>query len=254
MLFIVRARRLGYSPYVVFPLLLFGLPVGTIGAHVFNKLIPLIFGLSGPSHTLLGLTVIGSIAACIPYSYFYIKHIIKAQPFKMMDAFAFTFPLSILIGRIGCLMSGCCYGKPSPDTINSSFWSFLTLPIDSYAAATIASQDYIGTNPHVHIWNLPLLFMINSAMGLVITEYLYRNRERMALYPGTAFAAAGALDAAGRFVIEFARKETLPQAGEPISNPWQPVVLLMFSAFFAWLLYCLYKRKTSPTGTYGGTK
>jgi len=69
-LFSIRARKLGYSFYAVFLLLLLGLPVGTLGGHLFNKMIPAIVGADSAPYPLSGLTVIGSIVSCLLFSFF----------------------------------------------------------------------------------------------------------------------------------------------------------------------------------------
>ena len=97
-LFLIRSKKLGYSFYTVFPWLLFALPVGTLGAHLFNKIIPVLSGAESASYSFSGLTVIGSIISVLLYSLLYIKYVMKTQPMQLMDAVAFTFPLSVPVG------------------------------------------------------------------------------------------------------------------------------------------------------------
>ena len=82
--------------------------------------------------------------------------------------------------------------------------------------------------------------MINALVALVVAETLYRNRERWKLYPGIVFAATGAFYAAGRFPLEFLRKEE--GAADVLLNPWQLAVAVLFVVFFVWLLAGLYRR------------
>ena len=37
----------------------------------------------------------------------------KLNPLKLLDILAPLVPFGIMFGRTGCLMSGCCYGKPT---------------------------------------------------------------------------------------------------------------------------------------------
>jgi len=240
-LFLIRAKRLGYSFYTVFPWLLFALPVGTLGGHLFNKIIPALAGSTySASHSFLGLTAVGSIISILLYSLLYIKYVMKIQPMQLMDAAAFTFPLSTMLGRIGCLMAGCCYGRVAPEATSASFLSVLTLPLDFYASSSDAWQAYRDMPHHTHIWNLPLLFMIDGLVILVVTEILYRKREKWNLYPGTVFASAGALYSGGRFFIEFMRSDEV--VGNTILNPWQLATLVLFLFFSIWLCFSLYRR------------
>ena len=198
-LFLIRSKKLGYSFYTVFPWLLFALPVGTLGAHLFNKIIPVLAGAESASYSFSGLTVIGSIISVLLYSLLYIKYVMKTPPMQLMDAVAFTFPLSVLLGRIGCLLNGCCYGKIAPDSIKTSFLSIFTLPLDFYIPSSQIRHDYHGMPHDSLVWNLPLLFMLEAFAILVITEIMYHKREKWTLYPGTVFASAGALYSGGRF-------------------------------------------------------
>ena len=236
----IRARKLGYSFYAVFFLLLLGLPVGTIGGHLFNKMIPAVVGVDSAAYPLSGLTVIGSIFSCLLFSFFYIKYVMKTQPMQFLDAAAFTFPLSILVGRIGCLFAGCCYGKTVPESIKTSFLSIFTLPVDFYEQYTHAWHDYQGLPLDSSIWNLPVFLMMNVFFALVVTEMIYRKRQKWNLYPGTVIATTFTLYASGRFLIEFIRKAEI--VGSTLLNPWQLVIFLLSFISLLWLFFSLYRR------------
>ncbi|MDA8174242.1 MAG: prolipoprotein diacylglyceryl transferase [Nitrospiraceae bacterium] len=237
---LVRAKRLGYPFHVFFPFVLFALPAGTLGGHLFNKLIPLAFGITkGIEYSLSGLTIIGSIIAVLIYALLYIKFILKAPFMRIMDAAAFTFPLSAALGRVGCLLNGCCFGWPAPAGLRGPL-ALLTMPLSFYAPHSDAWNAYPGLPGSFIVWDLPLVFMLQGFAILVITEALYRYRKKLRLYPGTVFAVAGTLYAGGRFFIEFMRNEKT--VGGTLLNPWQTASLALFLIFFAWLCGCLYKR------------
>jgi phosphatidylglycerol:prolipoprotein diacylglycerol transferase len=52
--------------------------------------------------------VVGTIATIVLYTY-----IKKIPPLPLMDTYAFAIPLGHSIGRLGCFLAGCCYGKPT---------------------------------------------------------------------------------------------------------------------------------------------
>lgn len=59
-----------------------------------------------------GLTFYGGVLAALPASYLYVRS--KKLPFwKLADLAAPAFALGLGLGRIGCFLSGCCFGKPS---------------------------------------------------------------------------------------------------------------------------------------------
>ncbi|MDP2276804.1 MAG: prolipoprotein diacylglyceryl transferase, partial [Nitrospirota bacterium] len=182
----------------------------------------------------------GSIISILLYSLLYIKYVMKTPPMQLMDAVAFTFPLSVLLGRIGCLLAGCCYGRTAPESIGASFLSVFTLPLDFYMPSSDVRQAYHDMPLHTLVWNLPLLFMIEAFVILVITEALYRRREKWNLYPGTVFASAGALYSGGRFFLEFMRKDEM--VGNTIFNAWQLATLVLFLFFSLWLCFSMYRR------------
>jgi phosphatidylglycerol:prolipoprotein diacylglycerol transferase len=237
---LIRSKKLGYSSQAVFLWLLFSLPVGTLGGHLFNKIIPSLMGVESASQLLSGLTVTGSIIFCVLFSLIYIRYVIKVPPLPLLDAVAFTFPLSILIGRIGCLTAGCCYGRPAPVSVKNSVLSLFTLPAGSYAPPSHAWEAYQSLPKGSVVWDLPLLLMLNVFFVLAITEIMYRNAGKWRLYPGTVFAATCCLYTAGRFPIEFLRMEEV--VGGALLNPWQLTTLALFFISLFWLGFSLYKR------------
>ncbi len=59
-----------------------------------------------------GLTFYGGVLAALPTSYLYVRS--KKLPYrKLADLAAPAFALGLGLGRIGCFLSGCCFGKPS---------------------------------------------------------------------------------------------------------------------------------------------
>ncbi len=239
-LVLIRAQELKYSLNAISLWLLFGLPVGTLGGHFFNSWIPDLAGASSAVYSFAGLTVIGSILSCLLFSFFYAKYVMKIPPIQLLDAVAFAFPFSILIGRIGCLLNGCCYGKIAPLSVKHSVLSLGTLPVGFYVEPTSAWRDYIGVSHDSAAWNLPLLLMINALLALIVAERLFRNRVEWNLYPGTVFAATGTMYAGGRFFVEFARKEDA--INNSLFNPWQLALLLLFFVSFLWLCTSLHSR------------
>jgi phosphatidylglycerol:prolipoprotein diacylglycerol transferase len=235
----IRAKHRGYPPAPVFFLLVLALPVGTIGGHLVNVLIPVIFGL-GRVTPASGLTVIGSIVSVLGFSLLYIKYVVKTDAMPLLDAAAFTFPLSIMIGRLGCLLSGCCYGKMASDRVRDSLLSVFTIRADLYAPTSQAWQVLRDWPRGSLVWNLPLMLMLNALFVLITVETLYRNRERLRLYPGTVMAAACTQYAGGRFFMEFLRRDDLSIG--TLFNPWQLAILALFCGSLIWLSICFVRR------------
>ncbi len=240
-LFLPRAKRLGYPLGLVVLLVVLALPAGMVGGNLFNRLIPWAFGLPGV-YRESGITVIGSIVFVLVFGLLYARFVLKADPMPLLDAVAFTLPLSILIGRLGCLLSGCCFGRIASPSLGDSLLSLFTLPVDLYAADSQAGQALAGVARGTLLWNLPLFLMLNALFVLITAEMLYRNRERWRLVPGTVMAATAAQYAGGRFLMEFLRRDDL--VGGTRYNPWQLAVLALFVVSLVWLVVCLARRRT----------
>lgn len=242
-LILIRTSRLGFNPKDIYFMLLLGFPVGIFGAAFTNIAIKLTSGqiekLEGPA----GMTILGTIAFCLLFFYLYTKKVLKKSPGVMLDIVAFGFPYSIMIGRMACLLAGCCYGKVAPNVTKGSFLSLLTLTVGAYEETSPAGLHYhsSGMVEGALVWNLPLLLMLNCGVALFVCEYAYRQRTKWRLRPGMVMGITFACYSFGRFFVEFFR-EIKPVAGT-IINPWQLTVLVVFTLSASFLVHQLYKRK-----------
>jgi len=113
-----RGRRLGIDPELIFTLAFWGFVPGIIGARVFyvieywpdfqeetlrDTLVAIINVTQG------GLVVYGSvIGGTLGFLAFIYKY--KMPPLATLDLMTPSFLLGMAIGRIGCLLNGCCFG------------------------------------------------------------------------------------------------------------------------------------------------
>ena len=239
----LRARNLSYPLGSVFFLLIFGLPVGTVGGHLFNRLIPILLNATHIESSLSGLTVIGSIVACLLYGYLSVKYILKKHPLEVLDSLAFTFPLSIMLGRIGCLFAGCCHGRPAAEQLTASPLSIFMLPANLYVEPSFAWKSYHDLPADAMVWNLPLLLMINALIALIVTELAYRKKSSLGLVNGTVMALTATMYTGGRLVVEYVRQEGM--VGNSVYNPWQIAMILLFIASLVTLIVFIGKSKKS---------
>jgi len=96
-----------------------------IGGKVFLLLENPSYYFSNPSRLLTGRGFVfyGSFLFAVPTMLWYFKNQ-KLHVYKMLDVMAVVTCLVHMFGRIGCLMAGCCYGKPT----TSSFGIVFTNP------------------------------------------------------------------------------------------------------------------------------
>ncbi|MCC8179741.1 MAG: prolipoprotein diacylglyceryl transferase, partial [Planctomycetes bacterium] len=164
-----------------------------------------------------GLTFQGGLILAIIADWIYLRWK-RISIGKMFDAYAPALAVGVGFGRIGCLLNGCCWGKPAqawfpfgmifpPDNESMAmqmslhnYWpdnwrelmGQLGYPLDTHAP--------IGLYP-TQLVSAIGLFLI--AAGLVWAEWKWRNRADGQVIIWFIFAYA-----VGRFLIEFWRDDT----------------------------------------------
>ena len=113
------------------------------------------------------------------------------------DAIAPGIALGHVVGRMGCLLAGCCYGKPTTLPWGITF-------TDPFAAANVGTPLHVALHP-TQIYDAGAEFLI--LILLLLTERLGRK------FAGRTFWIYILLYAASRFVIEFYR-------GDPRGATW----------------------------------
>ena len=138
-----------------------------------------------------GLVFVGGVALAVGTAWFVLRW--KQEPFwSWADAFAPAIAAGQFIGRVGCLMAGCCYGKPS-----SVPWAITFTHPQSLAP--------------LHIPLHPTQ-IYHSLAGLITCLILLGLRSRLPV-PGQRFGLFLILYAGFRFVIEFFRGDFRGELG-----------------------------------------
>jgi phosphatidylglycerol:prolipoprotein diacylglycerol transferase len=119
---------------------------------------------------------------------------IKFSRLRVLPTLDLLAPLvfvGMIIGRVGCLLGGCCYGKPT-----SLPWG-IAYPInDAYSSAPA---------------NMPLHpTPLYSILGAVIGLLLFIWAKKIFVKDGQLFVIAVGLNSLSRFVIEFFRGDHDP--------------------------------------------
>ena len=120
LLAVYRAQRMGLEADTIFSLAFAMFVTGIVGARLFF-VIQYWDTMQGQNLTETlrnifnvvqgGLVVYGSlIGAMVGFAYFCWKHQLPAL--ALADLIAPSLALGLAIGRVGCLMNGCCYGGP----------------------------------------------------------------------------------------------------------------------------------------------
>ena len=161
----------------------------------------------------------GLIAAILVCIYQLRKHRLALWP--SADLFAPGIALGYMVGRLGCLMAGCCYGKPTDVAWAITF----TDP---------AANFNVGTPLNVALHPTQLY---ESGAGLVIFLVLMFLERRPGSFPGRTFWSFAFLYSVLRFIIEFYRGDDRGLVLDMLStSQFISVVLGPISLFMLWYL------------------
>lgn len=206
-LLVVRCARLGYAPARVLAWVVLAYPVGALSARLLALAVSIARGHGAGG----GFSVLGAVVGCVLFSVAYTRIVFGETPWRLLDAVSFSFPLTLGIGRIGCLLNGCCTGVRA-ETLFVPF----TLPLGWLAPGTEGALAHAGEPASGAYWNLPLLLSLHSLVVLIVLEVLWRRRAQLRLRDGDLLASWLVLDALGRVPLELLRADP---AGS--SAPWQ---------------------------------
>jgi phosphatidylglycerol:prolipoprotein diacylglycerol transferase len=173
--------RLGIEPDTVYDFVFWVVLLGILGARIFYVLLNWEYFLSEPLEIVMvqkgGLAWQGSLLAGLWGGIVYLKR--KKLPlWKFLDIAAPYLALGHAIGRIGCLLNGCCYGKPAA-------WG-IYFPL--FEARLIPTQIFMS-------------------LGQVTIFLVLRAFQPKARHDGQVFVWYLLLSAVERFVIEFFRAD-----------------------------------------------
>ena len=107
------------------------------------------------------------------------------------DMFAPGIALGHVIGRLGCLMAGCCYGRPADVPWAVTF-------TDPFAAANVGTPLNVPLHPTQ---------VYEAGAELIILIFLLVTERKGRTYPGRTFWGYMLLYAVSRFIIEFYRAD-----------------------------------------------
>jgi phosphatidylglycerol---prolipoprotein diacylglyceryl transferase len=130
----------------------------------------------------------GLIAASLTCIYQLRKH--KLPLWQSGDLFAPGIALGYMVGRLGCLMAGCCYGREAPGLA----WAITFT--DPAAALNVGTPLNVPLHPTQ---------LYESLAGLVILITVLVLERRGRSYAGRTFWQFVLLYAVSRFIIEFFR-------------------------------------------------
>ncbi len=262
-----RAKKRGVSTNAAIDIGLISIIAGVLGARLAFLLIdyqPHDGGIGSPAEWFAvwqgGLTFQGGLFLALAADWMYLRWK-KISPGVMFDIYAPTLALGVGFGRIGCLLNGCCWGRPAafgsrlamvfPDDsepMQQQFWLYNEHP-DQWAQLLERLGYPAAALPPIPIYATQIISAIGLfliAAGLIWAERRWTNRQ-----PGQVIAWFMFAYGVGRFVIEFWRDDTPLRYGFgafPGLRLGQWLAVAMVAVGVILQLYLNRKAKQSPEG------
>jgi phosphatidylglycerol:prolipoprotein diacylglycerol transferase len=216
--------RLGVPRDVFFSFFLWSVVGGLVGArlihvidHIANDwgyysihpedIIGYIFGFAGLA--LYG-AVIGAVLAILIYAK--IKKVPYSNLIGVFDCLAIAAPVAQAIGRVGCIINGCCYGIPS-----SLPWAVIYTHPNS--ACSLLGKPLHPAQIYFLIWNLIVFAIVWHLQGKLKPQ-------------GSLFLLYLSLYSAGDFTIRFLRDNEIVWLGLQQGQLISLTILVFASTWF----------------------
>ncbi len=213
---IKEAKRKGLDPKIASDLGFYSIIMGVIGSRLGYVLVNPSEFLKNPFLVFKlwegGLVFISGFILGVLFLLFYLKK--KKQPIlDWLDTFAIGIPLGQFVGRIGCFMAGCCYGKVCR----------LPWAVEFHDPLSIAPQG-VPLHPTQ---------IYHSIAGLITFVVLFLVRKRVKT-SGKLFFLLIVLYSFFRFIIEFFRGDPRPYLGPFSITQWLAIFMFFAGIFCVW--------------------
>jgi phosphatidylglycerol---prolipoprotein diacylglyceryl transferase len=150
-----RAGKEGINPDLIFNLSFIAVISRILGARIFYVIENLGYYLDNPLEVVMlqhgGLSWFGGLALGSISAVIYLKNK-KLAFYKILDLISPFIALAHSIGRVGCLLNGCCFGKPSVFGIYFPLEDRILIPTQIYSSLLLASiflfLRYLQDRPH----------------------------------------------------------------------------------------------------------
>jgi len=199
------AKRFGFDPDVILDLFFWLVVSGIIGARLFFIVANITFFIDHPSEAIMiqngGLSWQGGLILAIAVFFLFAKKK-GLKPGRTLDLIAPYVALGQSIGRIGCFLNGCCFGKPV------SWGIYFPVHLD-----------------HLH----PTQLYMSASMLLLF--FILKQVQKRSQYEGQTFISYLIYASLIRFFIEFFRADHTTFYG---LSPYQQIcILLTLGALYA---------------------
>jgi phosphatidylglycerol:prolipoprotein diacylglycerol transferase len=229
---LVRARARGLDSQRVMDLGIWIIISALVGAKLLLLIVDFRQFTSNPRELLAlarsGGVFYGGLIAAVLVALLYLRRH-KLPLWTTTDVFAPGIALGHVVGRLGCLMAGCCFGKPS-----SVPWAITFR--DPAALANVGTP--LGVPLH------PTQLYEAGAEALILGFLLLMERQEERPFPGRTFWSYMLLYGLSRFVIEFYRGDNRGTVFDLLStSQFVSVILVPLSI----VMLVVLSRRPDPT-------
>jgi phosphatidylglycerol:prolipoprotein diacylglycerol transferase len=226
---VVRARRQGIDGSRVMDLGIYLIIAALVGAKLMLVVVDAGYFVAHPGEMLslvrAGGVFYGGLIAALAVALWLVKKY-GLPMWTTADLFAPGIALGHVIGRFGCLLAGCCYGRPT-----SVPWAItFTNP---------AAADNVGTPLGIPLHPTQ---MYDAGTELVILGVLLLTERRGRPFPGRTFWLYILLYGISRFAIEFFRGD---ERGEVFGLSTSQLVSIVLVPLAVYMLRRLRARDTA---------
>lgn len=229
---LIRARRRGLDPNRVMDLGIWIIVSALLGAKLLLLIVEWDTYGRNPSELLTlvrsGGVFYGGLIAAVAVALWYLRRH-RMPMWHVTDVFAPGIALGHVIGRVGCLFAGCCFGKPTSVPWAITFHS-------EYARQNVGTPLNIPLHPTQ---------LYEAGAELLILIVLLATERRGRLFPGRTFWGYMLLYGVSRFVIEFFRGDSRGTIG--MFSTSQFVSLLIIPISIVMLVVLSRRPEPEPT-------
>lgn len=220
---VVRARRLGMDGTKIMDLGIYLIIAALVGAKLMLVIVDFDYFRQRPAELLslvrAGGVFYGGLLGALGVAFFLVRRY-QLNLWTTADLMAPGIALGHVIGRMGCLLAGCCYGRPTDVPWGIVF----TNPA---AAANVGTPLGIALHPTQ---------LYDAGAELLIMIVLLATERRGKPYPGRTFWLYMMLYAISRFVVEIYRGDDRGMMMGLSTSQVVSIVVLPLSLVMLWTL------------------
>src|SRR6266542_1488118 len=228
---LVRARARGLDPNRVMDLGIWIIISALAGAKLLLLIVDFDTFSRDPAELLTlmrsGGVFYGGLIAAVAVALWYLRRH-RMPMWTVTDVFAPGIALGHVIGRMGCLFAGCCFGRPTDVPWAITFHS-------EYAARNVGTPLDVPLHPTQ---------LYEAGAELLILLFLLATERRGRPFPGRTFWAYMFLYGVSRFIIEFYRGDPRGTVGMFSTSQFLSLIVVPLSIV---MLVVLGRRAMGPT-------